>query len=137
MLDDADIDAAAQAIVSGAMLGSGQVCIGTERAIVQRGVSQQLIDRLKDITSEMTAGDPAAGAQIGCVFSAASAENIISMVSEAVEEGSQLLVGDLKASGAFVQPHVLVGAKPGQKVWDKETFGPGEPSFAGFSSGLK
>ena len=48
------------------------------------------------------------------------------MVSEAVAEGAQLLNGDLKAEGAFVQPHVVVGAKPGQRLWDQETFGPGE-----------
>ena len=108
------------------MQGSGQVCIGTERVIVQRGVSQQLIGKIRTISSQMTAGDPATGAQLGCVFSAGSAEHIINMVSEAVAEGAQLLNGDLKAEGVFVQHHVVVGAEPGQRLWDQETFGPGE-----------
>ncbi|KAJ3525120.1 hypothetical protein NM688_g8453 [Phlebia brevispora] len=46
------------------------------------------------------------------------------MIQEAVSEGAELLVGDMKADGAFVQPHIVLGAKPGQRMWDRESFGP-------------
>lgn len=127
VLDDADVDAAARAIISGAFNNSGQMCIGTERVIVQRAVYDRLITRLRGIASSIKAGDHAAtGARLGCVFSAAAAQNIVSMVKEAIEGGAELLVGDLKADGAFVQPHIVLGAKPGQRMWDRESFGPGE-----------
>ncbi|KAF7800257.1 hypothetical protein EIP86_011504 [Pleurotus ostreatoroseus] len=125
VLNDANIDAAARAIVSGAFCFSGQMCIGTERVIVQRGVSQQLVERLKAVASKVKAGDQdTTDAKIGCVFSAASAANIVSMVQEAVNDGAELILGDLKANGAFVQPHIVLGAKPGQRMWDRESFGP-------------
>ena len=127
VLDDADIDAAARAIISGAFNNSGQMCIATERVIVQRAVSDKLISRLREIASKIQAGDQSATkARLGCVFSAAAAQNIVSMVKEAIESGAELLVGDLKADGAFVQPHVVLGAKPGQRMWDRESFGPGK-----------
>ena len=103
------------------------MCIGTERVIVQRAVSDQLIARLKAIASRVKSGDQnTTKARLGCVFSADAAQNIVSMVKEAVDGGAELLVGDLKADGAFVQPHIVLGAKPGQRMWDRESFGPGE-----------
>ena len=128
VLEDANVDAAARAIISGAFNNSGQMCIGTERVIVQRGVSEQLISRLKAIASTVKAGDQATGARLGCVFSDAAAQNIVGMVKEAVDGGAQLLVGNMTAEGAFVQPHIVLGAKPGQRMWDRESFGPGEPA---------
>ena len=105
------------------------MCIGTERVIVQRSVSEQLISRLKAIASNIKAGDQdTTNARLGCVFSPAAAQNIVSMVKEAVDGGAQLLVGNMMAEGAFVQPHIVLGAKPGQRMWDRESFGPGEPA---------
>lgn len=104
------------------------MCISTERVIVQRGVSKRFIDLVKTIASKIKAVDQSkdANAKLGPVFSAASAANIISMVQEAVADGAELLVGDMKVDGAYVQPHVVLGARPGQRLWDRESFGPGE-----------
>lgn len=127
VLDDANLDAAARAIISGAFLHSGQACVGTERVIVQRGASQELIKKITALAATIKAGDDPSDPQVrlGSVFSADSAQNIISMVKEAVDSGAELLVGDLKINGAFVQPHIVLGTKPGNRLWDRESFGPG------------
>lgn len=132
VLNDANLDAAARGIISGAFVHSGQACIGTERVIVQRGASQQFIEKIKAIAAKTRAADQSKDpkAQLGYVFNAASAENIISMVKEAVDSGAELLVGDLKHDGALVQPHVVLGTKPGTRLWDRESFGPGKFAFA-------
>ncbi|PSR88857.1 hypothetical protein PHLCEN_2v5006 [Hermanssonia centrifuga] len=125
VLNGANVEAASRAIVSGAMNHSGQMCISTERVIVQRDIAQQLIDNVKAVTSKIKAGDQSkTDAKLSCVFNPSSAANIISMIQEAVADGAELLVGDLKAQGAFVQPHIVLGAKPGQRLWDRESFGP-------------
>ena len=132
VLNDANLDAAAKAIIVGAFTHSGQICVGTERVIVQRGASDKLIALLKGAAAQMKAGDQSSGssgAQLGCVFSAASATNIISMISEAVADGATLLAGDVKADGAVVQPPSVLGVKPGQRLWDRESFGQGKYSF--------
>ncbi|KAI0698465.1 aldehyde dehydrogenase [Cytidiella melzeri] len=126
VLDDANIDAAARCIVSGAFVGSGQGCIGTERVIVQRGASKELIERIKTVASTIRAADQSKdpNARLSCVFNSGSAQNIIDMITEAIDSGAELLVGDLKRDGAFVQPHVVLGTKPGNRLWDRESFGP-------------
>ena len=50
VLNDADLDYAARSIVSGALSNSGQVCMSTERLIVQREVSKVLIEKIVAIT---------------------------------------------------------------------------------------
>lgn len=127
VLNDATLDAAARAIVSGAMTYSGQMCVSTERVIVQRQVSEELISKIKSYASKLKAEDPFKdGTKIGCVFNQGAAKNIINMIQSAVNDGAELLLGDLKADGAFVQPHIVLGTKPGSTLWDRESFGPGE-----------
>lgn len=62
---------------------------------------------------------------MSCSSSEAAAENIVSMVNDAVNGGACLLAGDMKHDGPWVQPHVVLGAKPGDRLWDRESFGPG------------
>ncbi|KAF5390647.1 hypothetical protein D9757_002580 [Collybiopsis confluens] len=100
VLEDADINEAAKAIVSSALLHSGQICMSTERVIAQRAV----FDRLQEAVW--------------------SAENVLAMIQEAQSAGAQVLVGDLGRNGSLVQPHVVTNVRPGMRLWDRETFGP-------------
>lgn len=63
--------------------------------------------------------------KLGAQFSESSAENIVSMLREARVEGARFLLGDGKRDGAVVQPHIVAGVKPGMKLWERESFGPG------------
>jgi acyl-CoA reductase-like NAD-dependent aldehyde dehydrogenase len=101
--------------------------------IVQRGASQALIKKITALASTIKAGDDPSDPQVRLagVFSVASAQNIINMIKEAIDSGAELLVGDLKSNGSFVQPHVVLGTKPGNRLWDRESFGPGSyPAFS-------
>lgn len=127
MLDDADIPRAARAITSSALLHSGQICMSTERVIVQKGAADTLVTQLSILFKQIKAGDPRADANaaIGALFTERSAENVIAMIKEAVDAGAELLVGDLTREGAVVQPHIVAGVKPGMRLWERESFGPG------------
>ncbi|KAH0581674.1 hypothetical protein H2248_011368 [Termitomyces sp. 'cryptogamus'] len=121
VLDDANIAAAARGIVHGAFAHSGQVCMSSERVIVQAGVAPLLIDAITILCK---------GLNIGSLFSQCSADNVISMVKEAVEGGAELLLGDLNIERATVLPHLVQlgfkgsGTGKGLRVWEKESFGP-------------
>lgn len=65
------------------------------------------------------------GAQVGPLFSPVHADNFLSMLENAKQAGAEVVVGDLKKDGAVVGPHVVKGVKPGMKLWDRESFGPG------------
>ncbi|KAK0204225.1 Aldehyde/histidinol dehydrogenase [Desarmillaria ectypa] len=126
VLDDADIDAAAKGIVSGAFLYSGQVCMSTSRVLVQRGVSDTLTEKICGLCKSLKAGDPYTDptAKLSALFSQPSAENVLSMFREAIGEGAQVLVGDVTRDGSVIQPHVFTGVKPGTQLWEREVFGP-------------
>lgn len=119
VLNDADVETAARALVSGAMVFGGQLCISTERVIVQREVAPKLLEKIKEIASTIKRGD-----RFGPLFSEASASNVVSMIQEAVKDGAEVLLGNQQHEGAFVDPHVVLGTKPGSRLWDRESFGP-------------
>ncbi|KAJ6530249.1 Aldehyde/histidinol dehydrogenase [Mycena capillaripes] len=127
VLNDASIPDAANAIAFGAMMHSGQICMSTERVIVQRGASEALIAQIKSLCASLTAGDLQASsksAKLGPLFTEGSADNVISMISEAQAEGAEVLLGDLGRQRAVVRPHLIKGVKPGMRLWDRESFGP-------------
>ncbi|TDL25407.1 ALDH-like protein [Rickenella mellea] len=126
VLDDANIPEAAQSIALGAMLHSGQVCVSTERVIVQRNIAAALQSELVAICGRLKAGDHIndPSVNLSCLFSESSAANVLSTIEEAASAGAQVLLGDMKRDGAVIQPHVLSGVKPGMRAWDRESFGP-------------
>ncbi|KAI0821828.1 aldehyde dehydrogenase [Trametes gibbosa] len=126
VLDDADLPRAARAITSSALLHAGQICMSTERVIVQRGAADTLVAHLSALFKQVKAGDPRAdpSAMIGALFTERSADNVLGMIKDAVDGGAEVLVGDLAREGAVVQPHIVAGVKPGMRLWERESFGP-------------
>jgi acyl-CoA reductase-like NAD-dependent aldehyde dehydrogenase len=128
VLNDADVEEASRAIVFSAMVNNGQICMSTERVIMQREVSEALTSAVLAICKNIKAGDPTADSSVKltALFSADSAANVLSLIQDAKDAGAGLLLGDLKRDGAVIQPHLLTGVKPGMRLWDKESFGPGK-----------
>ncbi|KAL0577341.1 hypothetical protein V5O48_004639 [Marasmius crinis-equi] len=138
VLNDADVALAAQSIVTGAMLHSGQICMSTERVIVQSGVGEEFTEellkwagKLGTVTKE--GGDGGKKGVLGPLFSTPHAENVLGMIKEAQMKGAQVLVGDVKREGAVVKPHVLAlekdnivasGSGKIPNIWERESFGP-------------
>ncbi|WP_143288618.1 aldehyde dehydrogenase family protein, partial [Burkholderia pseudomallei] len=61
VLDDADLDAAVDAIAFGAFFNQGQICMSTERVIAARAIADALVDKLAAKARTLAAGDPRAG----------------------------------------------------------------------------
>lgn len=102
--------------------------MSTERVIVQSGVVEQLISKVKEFAQGLKAGDPTndSSAHIGALFAESSAANIISMIKEAKEQGAEVVLGDVTHQGTIIQPHLLSKVTLDMRVWKRETFGPGE-----------
>ena len=103
--------------------------MSTERVIVQRGASEKLVSLVKQTMSSIKAGNFAdfPKVQLSALFTAASADNVVAMIKEAQSEGAEVILGDSKREGNVVQPHILTSVKPGMRIWDRESFGPGRP----------
>ncbi|CAA7268425.1 unnamed protein product [Cyclocybe aegerita] len=126
VLDDANVIEAAKAIVWGAMAHSGQVCMSTERVIVQSGIADRIVSAIKELSSQLKAGDvlgdPAP--RLGALFSESSADSVVQLLQDAKQHGAEIILGDTSKQGAVVQPHLVTNVKPGMRIWEKESFGP-------------
>ncbi|CCM00836.1 uncharacterized protein FIBRA_02878 [Fibroporia radiculosa] len=122
VLEDADIAQAAKAITSSALLHSGQICMSTERVIVQRKVAASLTKALVEEFSKLKAGGPEE--PLPAQFTEGCADNIVSMLRDARDNGAKFLLGDGTRKAAVVQPHIVTDVKPGTRLWERESFGP-------------
>lgn len=124
VLDDADLDAAAEAAVLGAFLNQGQVCMSTERLVVDEKVADALVAKIEARRSTLKVGDPSdETTQIGPVISEASAERLSGLVGEAIGKGATL-VGGGKARGVYFEPTIVDRVDPDMRVYKEEAFGP-------------
>ncbi|KAF8521121.1 aldehyde dehydrogenase [Hysterangium stoloniferum] len=123
VLNDCDVMETAKGIIMGAVANSGQVCMSTERVIVQREVSVPLLQTLTAIASTMKAGtEPTC--PLAPLVTAAAAKRVAALLADAKERGGKLLVGDLTAQGAVLQPHIISDVEEDWPIWNQETFGP-------------
>jgi benzaldehyde dehydrogenase (NAD) len=124
VLADADLDEAAAAANFGAYMNSGQICMSTERLVVDRSVSRELAGKVAARASKLTVGDPSDPAtMVGAMINQTALDKLESLVADAVEHGAELLCGGA-AEGPCFQPTVLFGVTPAMRVYGEESFGP-------------
>ncbi|KAK1223706.1 hypothetical protein PQX77_013414 [Marasmius sp. AFHP31] len=127
VLDDAPVGVAAKQILAGATMHSGQICMSTERVIVQRGVVEEFTEELLKVARELR---DKGSKGLGTLFAENHAENVVEMIREAqLRGGAQVLLGDVKREGSVVGPHVVLmdedkSRKKGLGIWERESFGP-------------
>ncbi|MFT4068005.1 aldehyde dehydrogenase [Paraburkholderia sp.] len=124
VLDDADLDAAVDGIAFGAFFNQGQICMSTERVIVDRKVADALVDKLAAKARTLKAGDPAtADSVLGLLESEAAARRVKALVDDAREKGARLPLG-CTVEGAAMQPVIVDGVTRDMKLYADESFGP-------------
>ncbi|MFT7834722.1 aldehyde dehydrogenase [Saccharothrix sp. BKS2] len=124
VLADADLGAAAAAAGFGAFLNQGQICMATERLIVDRSVADELSHRLTAHAANLVVGPPDDPAtQIGPVVHADARDHVMALIDDAREHGARVLTGGT-ADGLFVRPTVLRGVTAGMRAYSEESFGP-------------
>ncbi len=124
VLDDADIDAAAAAAMTGAFFNQGQVCISTERIIVLNDIADAFVAALVSKSKSLVAADPKVkSADLGRLINADAATRISGLISDAVSKGALLRLGS-ETSGEVMQPVILDNVTPNMRIYSEESFGP-------------
>jgi acyl-CoA reductase-like NAD-dependent aldehyde dehydrogenase len=124
VLPDADLDRAVEAANFGAFMHQGQICMSTERIVIDRTVGDELAQKLAERAASLKVGDPRdPGTQIGPLVNEAAVERVTDHVEDAVAKGARVVAGG-KANGDFFEPTVLVGVTPDMRVYGEESFGP-------------
>jgi acyl-CoA reductase-like NAD-dependent aldehyde dehydrogenase len=126
VLDDADIDAAVNGAIFGAYANMGQICMSTERIIVDEKIADEFVAKLADRASKLPAGDPRGHVVLGSLVTPEAAVKMDELIIDAVEKGARLVAGG-KRSGSVVEATLLDHVKPGMRTFAEESFGPVKP----------
>ncbi|MDZ7892796.1 MAG: aldehyde dehydrogenase [Rhodoferax sp.] len=121
VLDDADLDQAAEAAAFGAFLHSGQICMSTERLVVDESVADAFAERLKAKARVLVA--QTAGSPIAAVVDMSTVIRCNALIEDAVAKGATLLCGG-KASSTLMAPTLLDHVTPDMRIYQEESFGP-------------
>ncbi len=98
VLEDADLEAAAQDIVAGAFAYSGQRCTAVKRVLVSETIADQLVNLLEEKIKKLQVGDPRDNAVITPLVEISTAEKGEELISQAVNKGARLVVGGTRES---------------------------------------
>ena len=124
VLEDADLDAAAEAAAFGAFLNQGQICMSTDRIVVLEDVADAFAAKLVQRAARLRSGDPRLpGWPLGPVASPAVARRLNDLVADAAAGGGVVLAGG-PAAGTFMDATVIDHVVPGMALYSEETFGP-------------
>jgi vanillin dehydrogenase len=124
VLPDADLDEAVAAAKFGAFMHQGQICMSTERVVVDSSVAGDFAGRLGEKAGALKLGDPTdPQTQIGPMVNPSAVERLGEMVEDAVSKGAEVVTGG-EADGPFFKPTVLTGVSSDMRVYGEESFGP-------------
>jgi acyl-CoA reductase-like NAD-dependent aldehyde dehydrogenase len=120
--EDADLDAAADAIVRGGYYASGQACISVQRVIALESVRSELVEKLGARLPTVVVGDPRdPETRVSALIDEKSSARVRSWVEDSVHAGAKIAY---ESSGDMLGPIVLTDVPSGQPAWDEEIFGP-------------
>jgi len=130
VLDDADVDAAADGVFANAFANCGQICVAIKRVYAPKALYSQLVDALADRARAVRLGDgQVPGTEIGPLCNPVQRNRIEELVDDALQTGTRVAVGGSVADGPgyFYEPTVLAGLNGAERIVVEEQFGPALP----------
>ncbi len=127
VLDDADLDEAAQVAVTARFQNNGQSCIAAKRFIVVESVADAFEQKFVANTARLKVGDPLEyDTKVGPVARGDLRDSLHELVQQSVQQGAKVLIGGkpLTGKGYFYEPTILTNVTPEMPVFTDETFGP-------------
>jgi benzaldehyde dehydrogenase (NAD) len=124
VLDDADLDAAVNATAFGAFANSGQICMSTERIVVDAKVADDFVARLASKAAALPLGDPRQGPVVlGSVVDMRTVSRVNELIADALYHGAKLVCGG-QASSTLMPATLLDHVTPAMRIYREETFAP-------------
>ncbi|QZT58322.1 gamma-aminobutyraldehyde dehydrogenase [Mycolicibacterium austroafricanum] len=127
VFDDADLDAAIQGAVAGALINTGQDCTAATRAIVARDLYDDFVAGVAEVMSHIVVGDPGdPDTDLGPLITLAHRAKVAGMVERAPGEGGRIVTGGVAPDGpgSFYRPTLIADVSEQSEVWRDEIFGP-------------
>ncbi len=127
VLEDADLESAAETCAASRLVNGGQSCIAAKRFVVVEPVLARFTELLVERLRARRMGDPLEeGVDVGPQARADLRDELHRQVEASVARGARLLLGGRvpDGPGAFYPPSVIAGVEPGMPAFDEELFGP-------------
>ena len=125
ILDDADIDDAVNGAAFGCFANSGQICMSTERIIVDQKIADAFVKKFVDKAKALPLGDPRKPEPVvlGSVIGMSTVKHCNALIDDALALGAKLLCGE-KVETTLMPATVLDHVTPRMRIYHEETFGP-------------
>jgi len=129
VLQDANIEAAADAVVQGRLTnGAGQICCAVKRVLVAESILSPFLEVLVKKVKEIKIGDPLSETtELGPLISPNAAERVHQEVQKSIEMGARCLTGGNRIGENFYEPTVLIDVNDTMPCLLDEVFGPVVP----------
>jgi acyl-CoA reductase-like NAD-dependent aldehyde dehydrogenase len=129
VMDDADLDAAVDSLMDGAMYNAGQCCCGIERIYVHHSLYDAFVEKAVAWVKTLRLGNPfEADTTLGPMANVRFAQTVRDQIAEAVAEGARALIDPAlfpaDDGGAYLAPQILVDVNHEMRVMREESFGP-------------
>ncbi len=125
VLEDADLDRAANGITWGAFANAGQNCAAVERVYVVEQVAAPFIEKVLGIVQKLRMTSEGPDAEVGPLINENQRAIVEAQVKDAVSKGAQIRIGgNRREPGFFFEPTVLTGVDHSMDLMTRETFGP-------------
>ncbi|MDG5485907.1 gamma-aminobutyraldehyde dehydrogenase [Mycolicibacterium gadium] len=127
VFDDADLDAAIQGAVAGALINTGQDCTAATRAIVARDLYDDFVAGVAEVMGKVVVGDPQdPDTDLGPLISMAHRAKVAGMVERAPGQGGRVVTGGVAPDlpGSFYRPTLVADVDEASEIYRDEIFGP-------------
>ena len=127
VMEDADLDAAVETLIDGAMFNSGQCCCGIERIYVVESLYEKFLQKAINIVENYKLGNPLEPeTTIGPMANKRFSDEVRLQINEAIELGATAHIEVFKNddAGTYVTPQILTGVDHNMRIMKDETFGP-------------
>jgi acyl-CoA reductase-like NAD-dependent aldehyde dehydrogenase len=124
ILADADLERAVAAATFGSFMHQGQICMSTERIVIDRSIVEEFAHKLGERAGALKVGDPRdQDTQIGPLVNEDALKRVTDHFGDAVAKGAKVITGG-KSDGLYFEPTVLTDVRPEMRVYSEESFGP-------------
>ncbi len=123
VLDDAHVEQAVDAAAFGAFANSGQICMSTERIIVDEAVADEFVDALAAKAGALPVGEPSGHVVLGSVIDDSTVQRCNELLDDAVAAGARVVAGE-RADSTLMRATLLDGVTADMRIWREESFGP-------------
>ena len=127
VMDDADLDAAVETLIDGAMFNSGQCCCGIERIYVHESLFDRFVEKAVAVVKGYKLGDPMdPETTIGPMANVRFASEVRAQIAEALADGATAHINTMPSDdgAAYLTPQILTSVTHDMRVMRDESFGP-------------